>query len=30
VGADEDTKRRARMRWRSYADAGFVPAKHDL
>jgi DNA polymerase-3 subunit chi len=30
VGADEDTKRRARMRWRSYADVGFVPAKHDL
>ena len=30
VGADEDTKRRARMRWRSYRDAGLAPASHDV
>jgi len=30
VGADEDTKRRARLRWRNYADAGLTPTKHDL
>ena len=30
VGADEDTKRRARVRWRSYSEAGLAPAKHDL
>ena len=30
VGADEDTKRRARVRWRSYTDAGLAPTKHDL
>ena len=30
VGADEDTKRRARLRWRGYADAGLAPTKHDL
>ena len=30
VGADEDTKRRARLRWRGYADAGLTPTKHDL
>jgi len=30
VGADEEDKRRARLRWRGYSDAGLAPAKHDL
>jgi len=30
VGADEDARRHARARWRSYSDAGLAPAKHDL
>ena len=30
VGADEDLKRRARMRWRNYREAGLSPASHDL
>ncbi len=30
VGADEDTKQRARLRWRGYTDAGLTPTKHDL
>jgi DNA polymerase-3 subunit chi len=30
VGPDEDDKRRARLRWRAYGDAGLAPAKHDL
>lgn len=30
VGAEEDTRRRARLRWRGYADAGLTPTKHDL
>lgn len=30
VGSDEDLKRRARVRWRSYSEAGLAPAKHDL
>ena len=30
VGADEDLKRRARLRWRAYADSGLAPTKHDL
>jgi DNA polymerase III subunit chi len=30
VGADEDTKRRARIRWRGYRDAGLAPVSHDV
>ena len=30
VGADEDMKRRARLRWRSYSESGLTPVKHDL
>ena len=30
VGADEDTRRRARQRWRSYREAGLAPANHDV
>ena len=30
VGADEDLKRRARLRWRNYREAGLSPASHDL
>jgi DNA polymerase-3 subunit chi len=30
VGADEDLKRRARLRWRSYSESGLAPVKHDL
>jgi DNA polymerase-3 subunit chi len=30
VGGSEDDKRRARARWRSYAEAGLAPVKHDL
>jgi DNA polymerase-3 subunit chi len=30
VGAGEDDRRRARLRWRGYGDAGLAPAKHDL
>ena len=30
VGADEDTKRRARIRWRGYRDAGLAPVSHEV
>jgi len=30
VGGDEDTKRRARLRWRGYRDAGLAPVSHDV
>ena len=30
VGGDETDKRRARVRWRSYNEAGLAPVKHDL
>ena len=30
VAGDEDAKRRARMRWRGYRDAGLEPDKHNL
>jgi DNA polymerase-3 subunit chi len=30
VGADEDLKRRARLRWRTYSESGLTPVKHDL
>jgi DNA polymerase-3 subunit chi len=30
VGSDEVLKRRARIRWRSYSEAGLAPVKHDL
>jgi len=30
VGADEDIRRRARQRWRSYREAGLAPANHDV
>ena len=30
VGADEETRRRARQRWRVYREAGFAPANHDV
>jgi DNA polymerase-3 subunit chi len=30
VGGDEEHKRRARGRWRSYSEAGYSPVKHDL
>jgi len=30
VGSDEEEKHRARVRWRTYRDAGFAPEKHDL
>jgi DNA polymerase III subunit chi len=30
VAGDEDAKRRARIRWRGYRDAGLEPATHNL
>jgi DNA polymerase-3 subunit chi len=30
VAGDEDAKRRARVRWRGYRDAGFMPDTHKL
>ena len=30
VGADEDTRRRARLRWRNYREAGLAPVPHEL
>jgi DNA polymerase-3 subunit chi len=30
VGGDEEEKRRARVRWKSYREAGCTPEKHDL
>jgi DNA polymerase-3 subunit chi len=30
VGADEDAKQRARLRWRGYRAAGLSPASHDV
>lgn len=30
VGGDEDTKRRARRRWRSYSEAGLEPVMNEL
>jgi DNA polymerase III subunit chi len=30
VGGDEDSKQRARLRWRSYRDAGCAPEKRDV
>jgi len=30
VGADEETRRRARQRWRGYREAGLAPANHDV
>jgi len=30
VGADPDSKQRARLRWRGYREAGLSPASHDV
>jgi DNA polymerase-3 subunit chi len=30
VGGDEDSKKRARLRWRAYRDAGLTPTMHEL
>lgn len=30
VGGDEDSKKRARLRWRAYRDAGLTPEMHEL
>jgi DNA polymerase-3 subunit chi len=30
VAADDDAKRRARLRWRGYKDAGLAPENHNL
>jgi DNA polymerase-3 subunit chi len=30
VGGDEDSKKRARLRWRAYREAGLTPEMHEL
>jgi DNA polymerase IIIc chi subunit len=30
VAGDEDAKRRARLRWRGYKEAGLAPENHNL